>query len=106
MTPHRHLFDAGRTAWEQFWQTSTGPGPAPAWLLELVLVLCEQIDERHLLRMRVFQEPTWRDRVALRALDTQLVATITAIADRITDAHAARTESAFNDLLAALGDPA
>lgn len=40
--------------------------------LDLVLVLCESVDERSALRARVIREADWRDRVALRALDAQI----------------------------------
>ena len=41
---------------------------------ETVLILCEQIDERQALRVRVLRDGNWRDRTGLRQLDAQVMA--------------------------------
>lgn len=41
--------------------------------LDHVAILCECMDERVSLRVRVLREGEWRDRVALRNLDDQMV---------------------------------
>ena len=37
--------------------------------VELLLLTCEQLDERQALRLTVLREGDWRERAALRALD-------------------------------------
>lgn len=70
--PPRTLGRFGRALWDQVW---TG---GAAWLkpsvdLELVLMVCEMIDERVMLRAAVLQNPDdWRKRRALRDLDKQV----------------------------------
>jgi hypothetical protein len=41
--------------------------------VELLQIVCEQIDERASLRFKVLRENDWRDRNALRALDQQIL---------------------------------
>jgi hypothetical protein len=57
--------------WERVWQMRS------RWIsrsidIDHVMVLCESVDERVALRVRVLQGGEWRDRVALRALDEQI----------------------------------
>ncbi len=57
--------------WDRIW------GLNSRWISETldidhVMILCESVDERVALRLRVFQENEWRDRVALRTLDDQI----------------------------------
>lgn len=71
--PRRPLGKAGTEAWRRLW------GLHASWVDrriddEFVLVLCETYDERAILRPTVLREGAWRDRVALRALDAQIVA--------------------------------
>lgn len=40
--------------------------------LDQVTLLCESMDERVMLRLTVLQSGAWRDRVALRQLDSQI----------------------------------
>ena len=71
--PHRPLGAAGLHLWNQVWQSGAG------WLkqnmdVELVLMLCEAVSERTVLRVRLQQNPdAWRDRRALRELDKQII---------------------------------
>jgi hypothetical protein len=41
--------------------------------IELLQMVCEQIDERQALRMRVLRDNDWRERASLRALDAQVL---------------------------------
>jgi hypothetical protein len=70
--PARPLGQAGRELWERVWTAGAN------WLAERVdaeqvLILCEQVDERQQLRVRVLRDNDWRDRAALRALDAQVM---------------------------------
>jgi hypothetical protein len=69
--PPRPLGREGTRLWERIW------GMRNRWISEAldmdhVTILCETVDERVALRVRVFQSNDWRDRVALRALDDQV----------------------------------
>jgi len=68
--PPRPLSSAGRSLWERAWQSGR------AWLAEtdaeLLLLVCEQLDERQMLRVQVLREGGWRDRAGLRALDKEI----------------------------------
>lgn len=44
-----------------------------------MLVVCEQMDERVALRVRVLREGSWRDRAGLRMLDAQIVTGLAAL---------------------------
>lgn len=65
--PPRPLGPAGRALWERAWEHGS------AWIattdLELLLVTCEQVDERQALRLRVLRDNDWRERAGLRSLD-------------------------------------
>ncbi|MBA8925923.1 hypothetical protein BC739_003122 [Kutzneria viridogrisea] len=65
----------GTALWERTWRTA-GSVPVDA---EALLVLCEQMDERVALRVKVLQEGDWRTRAALRAVDQQVVAGLNAL---------------------------
>ena len=72
--PHRSLGDEyGLRLWNQIWTSGAG------WLkqnmdTEVVMVLCEAIDEREFLRRKVIKNPDgWRDRRALREVDRQII---------------------------------
>jgi hypothetical protein len=71
-SPMRPLEAAGLALWGRVWAAGA------VWLAagvdaESLLVLCEQIDERELLRAKVLAEGNWRDRSSLRALDQQVM---------------------------------
>ena len=70
MEPLNTLGAAGSALWGRVWAANDGT------LLNidahLVQMLCESVDERQLLRSRVFVEGEWRDRVALRTLDASI----------------------------------
>jgi hypothetical protein len=74
--PRRPLGRAGLELWERTWGSAHVP-PNEDQLLQL----CEQIDERAGLRLRVLEEGGWRDRNGLRQLDTQVTAGLVALAD-------------------------
>lgn len=70
--PRRPLGKAGTEAWRRIW------GQRASWVNrdidnEFILVLCETYDERAILRPTVLQVGAWRDRVALRNLDAQII---------------------------------
>lgn len=69
--PLRPLGSEGTKMWERIWAMRN------RWISEAldidhVTMLCESVDERVALRVRVFSAGEWRDRVALRALDEQI----------------------------------
>ena len=70
MEPLNTLGAAGLALWGRIWAANDGT------LLNIdahiVQMLCECVDERQLLRSRVFGEGEWRDRVALRTLDAEI----------------------------------
>jgi hypothetical protein len=72
--PHRQLSERyGLRLWNQIWTSGAG------WLkqnmdTELVLMLCEVVDERMRLRAMLLQDQTlWRERRALREVDRQII---------------------------------
>ena len=70
--PVRPLGQAGLAFWNRVWAVGF------AWIsphtdVELLQMVCEQIDERQSLRVRVLRDGDWRDRTALRALDAQVL---------------------------------
>lgn len=69
--PLRPLGLEGRRMWDRIWEMKS------KWVvrdldIDHVAMLCESVDERVSLRVRVLREGEWRDRVALRALDEQI----------------------------------
>lgn len=69
--PGRALGPEGQRLWAKIW-TQGAVWISPATDSELVLMTCEAMDERVALRVQVLREGDWRDRVALRSLDSQL----------------------------------
>ncbi|NDD13661.1 MAG: phage terminase small subunit P27 family [Betaproteobacteria bacterium] len=70
--PVRPLGQVGLAFWQRVWAVGF------AWIspqtdIELLQMVCEQIDERQALRVRVLRDGDWRDRTALRALDAQVL---------------------------------
>jgi hypothetical protein len=70
--PHRPLGTAGRQFWERVWNVGF-TWISPQMDVELLQIVSEQIDERAALRVKVLREGDWRDRTALRALDSQVL---------------------------------
>ena len=72
--PARPLSTAGRELWERAWRSGR------AWLADtdsdLLLLVCEQLDERQLLLLSVLREGDWRERAGLRALDKEIAANL------------------------------
>ena len=69
--PLRPLRAEGKRMWERVWSLSSS-WISPQIDLDHVMLLCESVDERTLLRQSVLSSGDWRDRVALRALDEQI----------------------------------
>lgn len=74
--PPRPLGTEGTRLWQRVWDLRS------TWIsrdidLDHVALLCESMDERVALRVRVLRDGAWRDRVALRALDMQINALMT-----------------------------
>ena len=72
--PHRPLSaEYGLRLWNQIWSSGAG------WLkqnmdTEVVMVLCEAIDEREFLRRKLLNNSDlWRERRALREVDRQII---------------------------------
>ena len=70
MIPLHPLGVAGLALWRRVWAENDGT------LLNIdshvVQMLCESVDERVALRLLVFTEGNWRDRVALRTLEGEI----------------------------------
>jgi len=80
----RPLKKEGRKLWNRIWHSGR-TWISPTSDLELVMILCELMDERSLLRVKVLEGGDWRDRGALRALETQLVSILSALGLNPTD---------------------
>lgn len=65
--PPRPLGAPGQALWDRAWRDSWLP-PEP----DELLLLCEQMDERVALRVRVLRDADWHERQQLRALDAQV----------------------------------
>jgi hypothetical protein len=110
--PPRPLGPEGRRLWARVWEAGR------SWLapsdLDLVLLLCETMDERVVLRLHVLRagdDFDWRDRVALRHLDEQVESLLSALALTPSDRSRlgvaeVRRASALDDLLARRDDDA
>jgi hypothetical protein len=73
--PARPLLKYGREFWDKVWLNGL------QWISvntdsELLLMTCELIDERWNLRVRVMQSNDWRERRALRELDSRLISNL------------------------------
>lgn len=77
--PIRDLGATGAALWERLWSTGA------VWLspntdVDLIQMVCESMDERQALREFVLSgEADWRDRVALRNLDSQIHSFLSAL---------------------------
>jgi len=101
--PLRHLWPNGLAVWTHIWSGSVYEAAQPT-VVELAQLVCEQIDERFKLRVDVLNHGQWRDRAALRALDQQIAANLTTIAERMAGGVSDLTSS-LSDLLAEMDDP-
>ena len=70
--PHRPLGDHGLELWTRIW-TAASLWLSPATDAEVVLIVCESLDERSSLRFQVLAAKDRLDRGALRALDAQIM---------------------------------
>jgi phage terminase small subunit len=76
--PPRPLGPEGLKLWKRVWEAGR------AWIsatsdIEHVLIMCETMDERSQLRLNVLRGADWRDRVALRSIDSQLTSMLSAL---------------------------
>lgn len=76
--PPRPLGPEGMKLWNRVWDAGR------AWIsptsdIEHVLILCETMDERSQLRLTVLRGSDWRDRVALRSIDSQLTSMLSSL---------------------------
>jgi len=69
--PLRPLGPEGRKMWDRIW-TGGATWVAQQTDIELVQMCCEAMDERVALRVAVLRGSDWRDRVALRSLESDL----------------------------------
>jgi phage terminase small subunit len=82
--PPRPLGPEGTKLWNRIWENGK-TWISPISDIELVLLMCESMDERTQLRLIVLRGSDWRDRVALRSLESQLVSMISALGMNPTD---------------------
>lgn len=82
--PPRPLGSAGQELWERSWR-SARHWVSPDTDLELLLMCCEQVDERVALRVRVLRDGRNEDRKALRDIDRQVVANLSLLGFTPTD---------------------
>ena len=109
--PHRPLMKkpdgglgAGGHLWHLIWES------ASPWLrrdmdVELVMLVCEQTDERTLLRDRMFRIGLdWRERAALRALEKQIASNLAQLGFTPTDRARLGISSTSTDALQTFRD--
>ena len=73
--PPRPLLKYGREFWDKVW------GAGLTWIsantdAELLLMTCELVDERWNLRIKVMQSGEWRERRALREIDSRIISNL------------------------------
>jgi hypothetical protein len=73
--PDRPLLRYGREFWDKVW------GAGLTWVspntdAELLLMTCELVDERWNLRIKVMQNGEWRERRALREIDSRIISNL------------------------------
>jgi hypothetical protein len=98
--PHRPLIDNGPgfQLWTSIWTSGC------AWLrrdtdIELVMMTCEQVDERAVLRTKVFREQEWRDRASLRTLEKMIAQNLSALGFSPTDRARLGMNNVSNDAI-------
>jgi hypothetical protein len=77
--PPRPLGPEGLRLWNRVWEAGRA-WVSPTSDIEHVLIMCETMDERSQLRIKVLKGSDWRDRVALRSIDSQLSSMLSALA--------------------------
>jgi hypothetical protein len=70
--PPRQLFEAGQQLWDRVWESGLS-WISPHSDIELLMMTCEQIDERIKLRTSVWNNNRSDERKALRAIDKEIV---------------------------------
>lgn len=73
--PARPLLKYGKEFWEKIW-TSGLTWISPNSDSEILLMTCELMDERWNLRVKVMQNNDWRERKALRELDSRIISNL------------------------------
>jgi phage terminase small subunit len=78
LTPPRTLGVEGLKLWNHIWEKGKG------WISDNtdthhVLLMCEAMDERQQLREQVLAGADWRDRVALRSIESQIISMLSAL---------------------------
>jgi hypothetical protein len=76
--PLRPLGTEGRRMWDRIWSGASS-WIAPSTDIELVQMACETMDERTALRVAVLRGSDWRDRVALRSIESDLRSMLSAL---------------------------
>lgn len=102
--PSRQLFQFGRELWDRVWSMGSN------WLsyntdVDLLLMVCEQMDERAKLRTQVWNEGKNDERKALRSLEKQIVENLSLLGFTPTDRSRlgvaeVKKQSKLEDLLA------
>lgn len=102
--PSRQLFQFGLELWNRVWSMGN------SWLsyntdVDLLLMVCEQMDERAKLRTQVWNEGRIDERKALRALEKQIVENLSLLGFTPTDRSRlgvaeVKKQSKLEDLLA------
>lgn len=82
--PTRQLFQFGRELWDRVWSMGQ-TWISPESDLELLLMVCEQIDERAKLRTSVWNSGRVDERKALRSLEKQIVENLSLLGFTPTD---------------------
>jgi hypothetical protein len=82
--PKRKLFEQGLELWNRVWKMGH------TWIsystdIDLLMMVCEQLDERSKLRVTVWNEGRNDDRKALRALEKQIVENLSLLGFTPTD---------------------
>jgi hypothetical protein len=80
----RPLGTAGKSLWDRSWNAGRG-WLSPQTDIETLLIVCEQLDERVVLRIKVIRESDKDDRKALRDLDKQIMSNLSVLGFTPTD---------------------
>lgn len=82
--PSRQLFQFGRELWDRVWSLGNN-WISPNTDVDLLLIVCEQVDERAKLRTSVWNDGRIDERKALRALEKQIVENLSLLGFTPTD---------------------